>query len=89
MSTQEQQTTTIVEARPVSVTGANVVTVGGGPITVQLPAVQTVTTHRLPDRMETAAAVASVVPIVDTRTIRIGQTGQHGQTTAIRFTRFE
>ena len=88
MSTQEQQTTTIVEARPVSVTGANVVTVGGGPITVQLPAVQTVTTHRLPDRMETAAAVASVVPIVDTRTIRIGQ-GQHGQTTAIRFHRFE
>ena len=70
-----------------SVTGANVVTVGGGPITVQLPAVQTVTTHRLPDRMETAAAVASVVPIVDTRTIRIGQ-GQ-GQTTAIRFHRFE
>ena len=98
---QEQQTTTIVEARPVSVSaGGNVVTVGGGPITVQLPAaaVQTVTTHRLQpvhavnavnaDRMETAAAVASVVPVVDTRTIRIG--GQGGQrTTAIQFHRFE
>ena len=80
------QTTTIVEARPVTVSGANVVTVGGGPITVQLPAVQTVTTHRLPDRMETAAAVASVVPVVDTRTIRIGQ----GQTqNVIKFHRFE
>ena len=77
--------------------GGNVVTVGGGPITVQLPAaaVQTVTTHRLQpvhainaDRMETAAAVASVVPVVDTRTIRIG--GQGGQrTTAIQFHRFE
>ena len=71
--------------------GGNVVTVGGGPITVQLPAVQTVqTVHRMQaaDRMETAAAVASVaVPVIgDTRTVRIG--GGQGQN-VIRFHRFE
>ena len=32
-----------------------------------------VTTHRIPDRFENAAAVASIVQIPDTRTVRIGQ----------------